>query len=98
MNARACRITFRAGTSRWVIEKAVVDAMFAAECLHGAARVRLGAGYFLGRGREPQCVIDTTTDIGEQVAQLFTGIASRALGEDAFHVERIRGEVEPMPA
>ena len=51
----------------------MADAIFAAECLHGSARVRLGAAYFMGEDREPQCVFDVGTPVGEQVAQLFTG-------------------------
>ena len=65
-------------------EKAVADAMFAAECLHGAARVRLGAGYFLGKGREPQCVIDTSTPGRGAGRPALHRLLSRSLGDEAF--------------
>ena len=97
MASNICRITFRDGTPRETLEKAVAEAIFAVECIHGSAKVRLGAGYYMAEDR-PQCIFDVGTPVGEQVAQLFTGLLSRSLGEDAFHVERIRGKVESLPA
>jgi hypothetical protein len=86
------RITLREGTPRRILEKAVAEAIFAAECIHGTAKVRLAAGYYMAEDR-PQCIFDVGTPVGEQVAQLFTGILSRRLGEGAFHVERAGGEM-----
>ena len=40
----------------------------------------------------PQCVIDISNEVGEHVAQVFTGIMINALGEEKFQVRRIQGE------
>ena len=82
------RFTLPKGIARTTIEKIVAEAVFVAECLHGPAKVRLGMSYYIAPGR-PQCVIDSSTEIGEQVAQMVTGLMARQLGEDAFRVERI---------
>ena len=88
------RFTLPKGIARATIEKIVAEAVFVAECLHGPAKVRLGMSYYIAPGR-PQCVIDTSTEIGEQVAQLVAGLMARQLGETAFRVERIAGSVAP---
>ena len=40
----------------------------------------------------PQCVIDVSSEVGEHVAQVFTGIMMNVLGEDKFQIRRIEGE------
>ena len=88
MASKLHRFTFPKSVGRDAVERIVADAIFIAECLHGPAKVRLGMSYYIAPGR-PQCVIDTSTEIGEQVAQLVTGLMARQLGETAFRVERI---------
>ena len=88
MSGTLCRFSFPKGTNGTDVERAVADAIFVAECLHGTAKVRLGTSYYLAPGGR-HCVIDTGTEIGEQVAQLVTGLLARKLGETAFRVERI---------
>lgn len=74
------------------IEEAVAEAIFAAECIHGPARVRLGTRYYLVR-RRSHLVLDTGSGIREHAAQLVVGILTRRLGEDGFRVERLNVEV-----
>jgi hypothetical protein len=64
-------------------------AVIAAECLHGETQVRLDASYRFSRQRR-SCVIDASTDVGRDISRLFTGLAIREFGEDAFQVERIQ--------
>jgi hypothetical protein len=80
------RFTFPRKTPPSQIEQALSEAIHAVECIHGPNRVRLGMGYYMSKG---QCVIDTETEVGRQVAQVFTGLISRELGEDGFSVERV---------
>lgn len=88
------RFTFPKQTRRSLIEQAIADAIFATECLHGPSKVRLGAGYYLARGRS-QCVIETGSKVGEQIAQLFAGYMNRELGPETYRVERLEpGECE----
>jgi hypothetical protein len=45
-----------------------------------------------------QCLIDVSTEVGEHVAQVFTGIMINAIGEEKFQVRRIEGEPAAVPA
>ncbi len=90
-----CRFTFPKGTKRELLEAAIASAIFNAECVFGKPRVRVGgAAYYLAED-SPQCVIDTSTEVGEHIAQVFTGILINVLGEDKFRVRRIE---ESVPA
>jgi hypothetical protein len=80
------RFTFPKKTPPRRIEQALSEAIHAVECIHGPNKVRLGMGYYMSKG---QCVIDTGTEIGREVAQVFTGLMTRELGEDGFSVERV---------
>jgi len=37
----------------------------------------------------PRCIIDVSNEVGEHVAQVFTGIMINTLGEENFQVKRI---------
>lgn len=80
-------------TKRERVEELLALAIVVAECLHGKARVRLGTGYlFSDDGR--QLVLDATSEVGEYVAELFTGLLIREIGEEAFSVQRAEKVVE----
>lgn len=81
------RYTFPKQVRRSVIERAVADAIFAGECIYGTTKVRLAMAYYMNKG---QCVMDADTEIGEHIAQVFTGLVTRELGEEAVKVERLR--------
>ncbi|MCL0035829.1 hypothetical protein M1N82_00340 [Dehalococcoidia bacterium] len=85
-----CRFTFPDATDRFRIEAAIASAIFNAECCFGKPRVRLSAGYYMAEDK-PQCIIDVSTEVGEHIAQVFTGIMMNTLGEDEFQVRRIEG-------
>ena len=59
-----------------------------AECLHGESRVRLEAAYRFSR-RKRACVIDAGTPVGRDIVRIFTGLAIKEFGSDAFTLERI---------
>ena len=91
-----CRFKFPSGTTREFIEASIASAIFNAECVFGKARVRVsGVAYYVSED-SPQCVIDVSSEVGEHVAQVFTGIMINTLGEEKFRVKRIEGE--PMTA
>lgn len=88
-----CRFTFLKDTARELIEAAIASAIFNAECVFGKPRVRVsGAAYYLAED-SPQCVIDVSTEVGEHIAQVLTGIMINTLGEDKFQVRRLEGAV-----
>lgn len=83
-----CRFTFPEGTNRDLIEAAIASAIFNAECFFGKPKVRLSAAYYMAPNK-PQCVIDISNDVGEHIAQVFTGMMISTLGEEEFQVRRI---------
>jgi hypothetical protein len=90
-----CRFAFPKDTAREQIEAAIASAIFNAECAFGKPRVRISASYYLAED-SPQCVIDVSTEVGEHVAQVFTGIMINTLGEEKFQVRRLEGAVSPV--
>jgi hypothetical protein len=69
------------------LERQLALAIVVAECVYGNARVRLDVAYLLENDR---LVIDVSNKVGEYVAQVFTGLITRQLGEDSFTVERVK--------
>lgn len=87
-----CRFKFHRGTKKELIEAGIISAIFNAECFFGKPKVRVsGVSYYLGDdGRH--LLIDVSSEVGEHVAQIFTGIMINTLGEDKFQVKRVDGE------
>lgn len=83
-----CRFRFPDGTDGETIEGHLALAIIAAECAYGKPRVRICAAYCLSKDK-PQLAIDVSTEVGELIAQVFTGLVMRELGEEAFVVERM---------
>lgn len=69
------------------VQDTLTLAVLGAENLHGRARVRLDGWWLLDRQRR-KCVIDASTSIGENIAQLFTGFLTREFGDGAYRVQR----------
>ena len=78
-----------------IIETQLAFAVIAAECAFGQSRVRICAAYCVSptskkaEKKKPQIAIDVSTDVGEHIAQVFTGLMIRQLGEDKFTVVRV---------
>lgn len=91
-----CRFKFPEGLDKESIEAKLALAIVATECIFGQARVRINAAYCISPksvtpdGKKgPQIAIDVSTEVGEHIAQVFTGLMIRQLGEDRFTVERV---------
>lgn len=92
-----CRFTFDGSQSSEAVEGQLALAIAVAECMFGQARVRLDAAYLMDSdGR--QLVLDVSTEVGRWVAQAYTGLLIRELGEERFSVERVNSEREPQPS
>lgn len=63
-------------------------AIYAAEGLHGEARVRLDVSYQLDRSANA-IVVDAGTEVGGTLVKVFTHLLIRQFGEDGFHVRRV---------
>jgi len=87
-----CKFKFAKRTRREIVEAGIISAIFNAECFFGKPKVRVsGVSYYLGDdGRH--LLIDVSSEVGEHVAQIFTGIMINTLGEDKFRVRRVEGE------
>lgn len=85
---QVCKFTFIDGTKREWIEGHLSWVIFNAECIFGKSKVRMAASYFASDNK-PECVIDVSTEVGEYIAQLLTGIMIQELGEEGFAVEKI---------
>lgn len=75
------------------VREALTLAAVAAESLHGRSRIHLDAFFELDETART-CVVDAGTDVGRDIARVFTGLLTRTLGERAFCVERVRGEAD----
>ena len=92
-----CRFEFPEGLDREIIETELALAIIAAECTFGQPKVRLNAAYCVSPAtkiadekKKHQVVIDVSTEVGEHIAQVFTGLMTRQLGEEKFTVDRVR--------
>ncbi len=87
-----CKFKFAKPARRDLIEASIASAIFNAECCFGKPKVRVsGVSYYLSdQGRH--LLIDVSSEVGEHVAQIFTGIMIKVLGEDKFQVKRIEGD------
>jgi len=86
-----CRFKFPEGTDRETMEANLALAIIAAECTFGKPRVRIAAAYSIAK-EKPLLAIDVSTEVGEYIAQLFTGLMMRHVDEEAFSVDRITNE------
>ena len=91
-----CRFEFPEGLDREIIETELALAIIAAECTFGQPKVRLNAAYCVSPATEKtssnkknQVVIDVSTEVGEHIAEVFTGLMIRQLGEEKFTVDRV---------
>ncbi len=83
----AYRYTFSEAIPPKDAREALLLATMAAESLHGRSGVHLDASFHLDEARRT-CVVDAGTDVGRDIARIFTGYLSREFGEGAFRVER----------
>jgi len=86
-----CRFEFIENTEGKLFEDQLAQAFIVAESIYGRPKVRINAGCYISP-QKPQLVIDVSNEIGEYIAQVFTGLITRALGEENFTVERIEGD------
>lgn len=67
------------------IQDTLTLAILGAENLHGRARLRLDGWWRLDRQRR-RCMIDASTQVGQDIARLFTGYLAGEFVENAFQV------------
>lgn len=93
MSRNVYLFTFKERVSIQEVQDTLFLSMFASEGIHGRTRVRLEANFIVD-DRLHACVVDGATAVGVTIAQIFTGLLAREIGEDVFKVCRV---VDPPP-
>lgn len=86
-NGASYHYTIGTGVPIADVRETLTLAVMAIECLHGRSRVQLDAFFTLDEGSRT-CVVDAGTDVGRDIAGVFTGYLTNTFGERAFTVER----------
>ena len=76
------------------VEADVALAIFAAECVYGRPRVRMETSYLIDD--DGACVLEVDGEAGESVARVFAGLCAARLGEEAYSVQRVTHERQPL--
>ena len=94
-----CKFEFPEELDRETIETQLALAIIATECTFGQPKVRISAAYCVSPASDtadgktkPKVAVDVSTEVGEHIAQVFTGLMIRQIGEDNFTVDRIRND------
>lgn len=69
------------------IEETLMLALMAVESLHGRARLRMDGRYRFDK-EQHVCEIDASTKVGADLAEIFTGYATREYGDDAVAIKQ----------
>ena len=89
----------RYGLKRHVCLDTVQDcltiAVLGVEKSYGRSRVKAEGSWHLDRQRRT-CTIDASTQVGQDIAQLFTGYLAREFGETAFQLLRSKSRRKSM--
>jgi hypothetical protein len=79
------------------VEESLLLAIIAGECLHGPSRARLEAAYCTDQ-KTRACVLDASTEVGRDIARIFTGLLTKAFGDRSFKLERVGAiDAETVP-
>ena len=87
MNSQVYRYEFLPDVTIKDVEDSLMLSALAVECMHGRSMIRLDAKFRLDL-KKRSCVIDAGTEVGRNIAKIFTGFITRQFGEGAFKVER----------
>ena len=70
------------------IGEALSLAALAAESLHGRSSLRLGGKFRLDK-EQRRCVVNATSQVGRDLAHIFTGFLGYQIGEKDFQVRLV---------
>jgi hypothetical protein len=95
-----CRFKFPEGVDKGLVEAKLALAIIAAEYEFGQPKVRISAAYWIrpegavknGGKEHLRAVVDVSTEVGERIATVLTGLLIDQLGEEGFAVDRIDRE------
>lgn len=74
------------------VEDSLMLAALAAESLHGRSAMKLDAAFCLNT-KTRTCIIDAETQMGCDIARMFTGFITKGFGEQSFSVEQTEDRI-----
>jgi hypothetical protein len=86
------RFQFKEGVNLRDAEDTLLLALLAAEGIYGEARLRLDAAYAIDKALGV-IIIDASTEVGQDVAGIFTSFIIKEFGPGAFIVRPLEQEV-----
>lgn len=89
MNQNIYRYDFSSEVPFPRVEESLALSVLTAESLHGSPQVRLDASFCVDREKHA-CIVDAGTEVGCDIARIFTGYLTREFGEGAFKVKRLK--------
>lgn len=78
--------SFRRHLNLSEVADTLILAVIGAESLHGRAQVKLDGWWKMDRRRR-RCTINASTQVGQDIACLFTGFLMKEFGEATFTVQ-----------
>ena len=93
MAAVVYRYRFFKPVLREDVESSLLLALFACESLYGESQLLLDKAHYLDWDQRA-CVIEASTDVGQDLNRIFVGFLRREHGWDAFRIERV---TDPNP-
>lgn len=91
------RYTFDPDVPMRDVEETLMLAVLAGESLHGRAHVRLDAAFCLD-AKKRCCIVDARSEVGRNIARIFTGFLTGEFGDAAYRVERVHEQDEAASA
>ena len=76
------------------VEESLLLAVLAAEGLYGTARVEMDAACRIDKDT-CHYVVDATTEVGRDVARIFTGFLIHEFGREAFAIDALESDSSP---
>lgn len=83
---------FKQSVPMSAVESSLILALWSCESLHGEARVQMDALYEFNSDNR-HLIVDSGTEVGQDLNKLFTGLMQREFGHGAFSV--VRQSAEP---
>lgn len=88
-----CRFTFSTAVDMALVEGYMLQAILAAECIHGEVAVRLSTGYSIDCDSR-QVAIEVGPEPAHDAARVFVGLCTAEFGAASFLLER---HAAPIP-
>lgn len=92
MNREIYKYEFSPNLPIQEVERSLALSVLTTESLHGRSQVRMDASFFVDKERHA-CIVDAETQVGRDIARIFTGYLTREFGEAAFKVKRLSKDV-----